>query len=100
LEEYHRKRNPQECTAPPPPPPAPGPVPKLEKIIGRAVPRIGAYQNLDNKQQVVALVDEELCINCGKCCICPCPAPFLFFFFSLHFARFVGCTSGSLTGET
>ena len=36
-------------------------------IIGAALDRIGAYGDLDNKQQVVALIDEDLCINCGKC---------------------------------
>ncbi|PRP78231.1 hypothetical protein PROFUN_13841, partial [Planoprotostelium fungivorum] len=35
--------------------------------VGKAVPFIGTYNQLNNKQQVVALVDEELCINCGKC---------------------------------
>jgi len=39
----------------------------IKEQIGRAISRIGNYNNLDNKQQVVALVDEELCINCGKC---------------------------------
>jgi dihydropyrimidine dehydrogenase (NADP+) len=47
--------------------------PKLGKIakvadhIGAAVPLIGSYGDLDNKQQVVAVVDPEMCINCGKC---------------------------------
>eukprot|EP01134_Creolimax_fragrantissima_P000723 CFRG0723T1 len=50
--------------------PAPQPVkapPKVEEVIGRALPKIGAYTKLTNKEQVVALVDEDLCINCGKC---------------------------------
>ena len=29
--------------------------------------RIGSYGDLDNRQQVVAVIDEDLCINCGKC---------------------------------
>jgi len=41
--------------------------PTVNSQIGRAVPRIGDYNSLNNKQQVVALVDSELCINCGKC---------------------------------
>ncbi len=36
-------------------------------MVGQALPRIGAYGQLNNKQQVVALIDEEMCINCGKC---------------------------------
>jgi dihydropyrimidine dehydrogenase (NADP+) len=44
-----------------------GKVPTLQDQVGRAVSRIGAYNNLNNKEQKVALVDEELCINCGKC---------------------------------
>jgi len=40
---------------------------KIGEIIGRAVSKIGTYNDLDNKQQAVAIVDEELCINCGKC---------------------------------
>jgi len=40
---------------------------KIQDVIGKAVSRIGNYNDLDNKQQAVALVDSELCINCGKC---------------------------------
>lgn len=36
-------------------------------MVGRALPRIGAYGDLDNTQQVVALIDEDMCVNCGKC---------------------------------
>ncbi|XP_055379483.1 dihydropyrimidine dehydrogenase [NADP(+)] [Condylostylus longicornis] len=42
-------------------------VPKIKDIIGRALPHIGTYKQLDNKKQVVALIDDDLCINCGKC---------------------------------
>ena len=35
--------------------------------VGLALPRIGAYNDLDNTQQVVAIIDEDMCINCGKC---------------------------------
>ena len=28
---------------------------------------IGTYGDLDNTQQAVALIDEDMCINCGKC---------------------------------
>ncbi|CAH1968195.1 unnamed protein product [Acanthoscelides obtectus] len=42
-------------------------VPKVKDIIGRALPRIGPYKQLNNKQQVVAIIDDDMCINCGKC---------------------------------
>ncbi|XP_046578093.1 dihydropyrimidine dehydrogenase [NADP(+)]-like isoform X1 [Haliotis rubra] len=42
-------------------------VPSVKDMIGRALPMIGTYNDLDNKQQVVALIDEDMCINCGKC---------------------------------
>lgn len=50
-----------------PAPPSPATVTPLSKVVGVAVPRIGTYTDLDNKQQMVALIDEEMCINCGKC---------------------------------
>ena len=34
------------------------PAPKVKDIIGRALPHIGTYKNLDNKQQKVALIDD------------------------------------------
>merc|ERR1712137_116554 len=43
------------------------PIPPIREIIAAAIDRIGAYNDLDNKQQVVAMIDEEMCINCGKC---------------------------------
>jgi len=39
------------------------PVPQLQEIIGRTVPRVGTYKQLDNKQQVVALIDEVIFKN-------------------------------------
>ena len=35
--------------------------------MGRALGRIGRYEELDNTQQAVAIIDEDMCINCGKC---------------------------------
>jgi len=35
-------------------------------LIGKALDKIGAYNELDNGEQVVALIDDDLCINCGK----------------------------------
>ncbi|KAK6484698.1 dihydropyrimidine dehydrogenase [Huso huso] len=43
------------------------PIPTVQDVIARALKHIGAYGLLDNKEQVVALIDEEMCINCGKC---------------------------------
>jgi len=43
------------------------PIPKVEEVIGRALDSIGTYNDLDNRQHVVALIDPEMCINCGKC---------------------------------
>ncbi|XP_048482969.1 dihydropyrimidine dehydrogenase [NADP(+)] isoform X3 [Plutella xylostella] len=42
-------------------------VPKIENIVGQALERIGTYKHLDNTKQVVALIDDDMCINCGKC---------------------------------
>eukprot|EP00117_Sycon_ciliatum_P019725 scpid33381/ scgid17788/ Dihydropyrimidine dehydrogenase [NADP(+)]; Dihydrothymine dehydrogenase; Dihydrouracil dehydrogenase len=43
------------------------PVQSIKELIGKSLDRIGAYGQLNNQQQVVALIDEEMCINCGKC---------------------------------
>uniref|UniRef100_A0A1B0CRF4 Dihydropyrimidine dehydrogenase [NADP(+)] n=1 Tax=Lutzomyia longipalpis TaxID=7200 RepID=A0A1B0CRF4_LUTLO len=42
-------------------------VPTVKSIIGEALDKIGPYKKLDNTKQVVALIDDDLCINCGKC---------------------------------
>ncbi|KAF7266557.1 hypothetical protein GWI33_020065 [Rhynchophorus ferrugineus] len=42
-------------------------VPKVKDIVGRALKYIGPYKKLDNTKQVVALIDDDMCINCGKC---------------------------------
>uniref|UniRef100_A0A7E4UTH7 Dihydropyrimidine dehydrogenase [NADP(+)] n=1 Tax=Panagrellus redivivus TaxID=6233 RepID=A0A7E4UTH7_PANRE len=39
----------------------------LTDVIGKALPQIGSYGELDNKQQKVAIIDDDMCINCGKC---------------------------------
>lgn len=36
-------------------------------MIGQALDKIGSYGDLNNKEQVVAMIDPEMCINCGKC---------------------------------
>lgn len=48
--------------------PAPVKTVTIGNVIGRALNKIGNWNDFDLKQQVVAVVDEELCINCGKCC--------------------------------
>jgi len=42
-------------------------IPSVADVIGKTLPMIGKYSDLDNKQHVVALVDPDMCINCGKC---------------------------------
>ncbi|XP_045463180.1 dihydropyrimidine dehydrogenase [NADP(+)] [Harmonia axyridis] len=42
-------------------------VPKVKDVLGRALNNIRTYGELDNKKQVVALIDDDMCINCGKC---------------------------------
>jgi len=51
-----------------PPEPKLAQIPTVQCQIGKALPRIGNYTDLNNKEQVVALIDEDLCVNCGKCC--------------------------------
>ena len=52
----------------------------LAQVIGAALDRIGTYNDLDNKQHVIALIDPEMCINCGE-------PPFLSSSFVLHFGQ-------------
>ncbi|XP_076639688.1 dihydropyrimidine dehydrogenase su(r) [Colletes latitarsis] len=54
-----------EVTRPAPKPIAP--VPTIKDVIGKAVDHIGTFKELTTKQQVVALIDDDMCINCGKC---------------------------------
>ncbi|KAF3427773.1 hypothetical protein E2986_05297 [Frieseomelitta varia] len=44
-----------------------GPIPTIKDVIGKALDYIGTYKDLNNKEQVVALIDDDMCINCGKC---------------------------------
>ncbi|KYQ92216.1 dihydropyrimidine dehydrogenase [Tieghemostelium lacteum] len=43
------------------------PVSTVQGQVNRAIPRIGGHAQLNRQQQVVAIIDEDLCINCGKC---------------------------------
>jgi len=42
-------------------------VPKIADVKGATLSRLSDWIKLNPKEQAVALVDEELCINCGKC---------------------------------
>lgn len=42
-------------------------VPTVNEIIGKALNHITNYNSLDNSAQVVAAVNDDICINCGKC---------------------------------
>ena len=39
----------------------------IQDMIGRSLKHIGNYTEMTNKEQVVACIDDEMCINCGKC---------------------------------
>lgn len=43
------------------------PAPAIKDIIGKSLSYIGTFKELNNRQQVVALIDDDMCINCGKC---------------------------------
>ncbi|KAL6042568.1 hypothetical protein STEG23_023891, partial [Scotinomys teguina] len=43
------------------------PIPAIKDVIGKALQYLGTYGELSSVQQVVALINEEMCINCGKC---------------------------------
>ncbi|XP_022645560.1 dihydropyrimidine dehydrogenase [NADP(+)]-like isoform X2 [Varroa destructor] len=42
-------------------------VPQVADVVGKSLAKIGAFGQLDLKQQVVAVVNDDMCINCGKC---------------------------------
>ncbi|XP_014244997.1 dihydropyrimidine dehydrogenase [NADP(+)] [Cimex lectularius] len=42
-------------------------VPKIQDIIASSLQFITNYKSLDNNAQVVALINDDMCINCGKC---------------------------------
>ncbi|KAH9399748.1 hypothetical protein TYRP_017740 [Tyrophagus putrescentiae] len=48
-------------------PPKPEKILRVKDLIGKALPKIGAFTELDVKSQKVALIDKDMCINCGKC---------------------------------
>lgn len=40
---------------------------KVKDLVGLALDRVGAWNQLDLKAQKVALIEPDMCINCGKC---------------------------------
>jgi len=42
-------------------------VPTIRDVLGLALPKIGTWNELNINEQSVAIVDSDLCINCGKC---------------------------------
>lgn len=43
------------------------PIPAIKDVIGKSLQYLGTFGELSIMEQVVALIDEEMCINCGKC---------------------------------
>lgn len=43
------------------------PIPAIKDVIGKSLQYLGTFGELSVMEQVVALIDEEMCINCGKC---------------------------------
>lgn len=39
----------------------------FQDVIGKTLQHLGAFGDLSTVEQVVATIDEEMCINCGKC---------------------------------
>ena len=54
---------------------------RIRDVIGSSLSKIGTYNDLNNKEQVVALIDEEMCINCGKCYMACSDVRFFYSFF-------------------
>jgi len=71
IRQEHAKTNSEECDTNSIPQPLPRdlvkPVPTIATQVGRALDRIGTFYQLNVKEQAVAIVDEDLCVNCGKC---------------------------------
>ncbi|KZC14706.1 Dihydropyrimidine dehydrogenase [NADP(+)], partial [Dufourea novaeangliae] len=69
IAEIKAHSNPLEktCTVTRPVPKLIASVPTIKDVIGKAINHIQTYKELDNKKQVVALIDDDMCINCGKC---------------------------------
>lgn len=44
-----------------------GTIPRIADVCGVALDRIGDFKELDPRQPAVAIIDDDLCVNCGKC---------------------------------
>lgn len=44
-----------------------GRVPSINSIIANSIAQIGSWSDLSQTEQAVALIDPDMCINCGKC---------------------------------
>jgi dihydropyrimidine dehydrogenase (NADP+) len=60
-------RKPEELNVRVPRVPSDAPVPKIKDVIGKALDHITNWSNLDPKQPAIAVVNDDLCINCGRC---------------------------------
>lgn len=67
LQEYFLKKDLLSDVPSPRQLPSNEPAPHIEDVLGRSLQYITNYNSLNNKEQVVAIVNEELCINCGRC---------------------------------
>ncbi|CAF3272577.1 unnamed protein product [Rotaria socialis] len=43
------------------------PIPRVADVRGVALDRITEYKHLDPREPAVAIIDDDLCVNCGKC---------------------------------
>lgn len=50
-----------------PPRQSQGQVPRLVDVRGIALDKITDFKNLNPREPAVAIIDDDLCINCGKC---------------------------------
>jgi dihydropyrimidine dehydrogenase (NAD+) subunit PreA len=39
----------------------------VEELVGRSIPRVSRWENLDLNYKIIASVDQAKCIGCGKC---------------------------------
>jgi len=39
----------------------------IGRVLGIALPKIGRWDQLNQKEQKIAVVNDDLCINCGRC---------------------------------
>jgi len=42
-------------------------VPQIKDVVGKGVSKVVEHTHMSRTQQVVALINEDLCLNCGRC---------------------------------